>query len=88
MKHPYWVVRLMKICDNSQSDYLPSISRLVTCATRLTLNSFNPNMLEIIRHSAMHGPFRQNKEIVHNHWKYVYFNGSRHIYSGHMTCCN
>ena len=48
MKHPYWAVRLTKICDNSQSDYLPSISRLVTYATRLTLNSINPDMLEIM----------------------------------------
>ena len=48
MKHPYWAVRLTKIFDNSQSDYLPSISRLVTHATRLTLNSIIPNILEII----------------------------------------
>ena len=48
VKHPYWAVRLTKICDNSQSDYLPSISRLVTHATRLTLNSIIPNILEII----------------------------------------
>ena len=48
LKHPYWAVRLTKICDNSQSDYLPSISRLVTYATRLTLNSINPDMLEIM----------------------------------------
>ena len=48
LKHPYWAVRLTKICDNSPSDYLPSISRLVTHATRLTLNSIIPNILEII----------------------------------------
>ena len=47
LKHPYWAVRLTKICDNSPSDYLPSISRLVTHATRLTLNSIIPNILEI-----------------------------------------
>ena len=48
MKHPYLAVRLTKICDNSQSDYLFSISRLVTHDTRLTLNSIIPNILEII----------------------------------------